>query len=308
MPWSSKVRAASMNLSPAPPEVATLAVLGPGTLGLAVAAFAAEQGLTVRLAGRDAAHAAEGLAAILGRWDRHRDKGRMTAGQLEAARGRLRACASLQEAIAGADALLEAIPEDIQAKRRAWEQALRSGEPPNLLLTGSSSLPLEVLRRGIAAPGRILGFHLFLPLERMQALELVSETGTDPGLLAAAEALGARLGRRTFRVEGGAGYAASRMALAQGLEAMRLLDAGTASVEALDGLLVHGYGHPVGPLELSDRVGLDLRLSIASGLFATLADARFEPPEVLQRKVRAGELGRKTGKGFYDWDSQGNRR
>lgn len=305
---SSKVRTDPLTSLPTLPEAATLAILGPGTLGLAVAAFAAEQGLSVRLAGRDAAHAAGGFSAVLARWERRRAQGRLATGLLEAAATRLRACASILDAMEGADAVLESLPEDLPVKRAAWERILRHAEPSMLLLTGSSSLPLAELRRGIAPQGRLLGFHLFLPLEHMHALELVSETGAEPGLVATAEALGARLGRRIFRVHDGAGYAASRMAMAQGLEAMRLLEAGAASAEVLDGLLVHGYGHPVGPLELSDRIGLDLRLSIARGLHAASEDARFKPPELLLRKVRAGELGRKSGKGFYDWDSQGNRR
>lgn len=297
-----------MNRLPARPEIARLAVLGPGTLGLALAAHAAERGLAVDLVGRSAAHAAEGLSRIQAAWERRRVQGRLPAETAASAWTRLRVCADLEEALEGADAVLEALPEDLQGKRAAWERILRRAGPSPLLLTGSSSLPLAGLRQGLAAEGRILGFHLFLPLERMQALELVSEPGTDPADLSAAAALGTRLGRRIFQVRDGAGYAASRMALAQGLEAMRLLERGIASAEALDGLLVHGYGHPVGPLELSDRIGLDLRLRIAEGLHAATADPRFEPPAVLRQRVQAGDLGRKSGKGFYDWDSQGNRR
>jgi len=293
--------------SPAAP-VGPLAILGPGTLGLAAAAWAAERGIHARLAGRDSAHAEEGLARIHARWRRRVERIRLAeAARVEAAH-HLRACSSVDEALDGAGAVLEALPEHLEAKRAAWGRIHAAAGPAVLLLTGTSSLSLASLRQGIAAPGRILGFHLFLPLEHMRALELVSEPGTDPRWVAAAEALGQELGRTVFRIQDGSGFAASRMALAQGLEAIRLLEAGVASAETLDGLMVHGYGHPMGPLELSDRIGLDLRLDICRGLHAATSDPRFAPPGLLVSLVQDGALGRKAGRGFHRWDDRGNRR
>jgi 3-hydroxybutyryl-CoA dehydrogenase len=151
----------------------------------------------------------------------------------------------------------------------------------------------------------LLGFHLFLPLERMQVVELVSGPEPDPALLGRAGQLAERLGRRVVQVRDGQGYAASRMALAQGLEAMRILESGAACAEDLDTLMVMGYGHPVGPLELSDRIGLDLRLAIARGIFEESSHPAFRPPPILESLVEQGHLGVKTGQGFHPWPRPG---
>lgn len=290
------------------PGVGTLAIVGPGRLGLGLAAFAARRGLEVRLAGRNAAHADAGLARIQASWAHRAAGGPPPAPDHPAADLRLRATPSVEAALDGADCVLEAVAESQAVKAPVWSRIARAAATDTLLLTGSSSLPLRELRERSGVPRPILGFHLFLPLERMDALELVVEAGTPKALVDRAEALAERLGRRIFRVEDGPGYAASRMALAQGLEAMRLLDRGVASAEHLDGLMVHGYGHPVGPLELSDRIGLDLRLAIAEGLFETTGDHAYAPPQALVQRVQAGRLGRKSGEGFYRWDPEGRRR
>lgn len=291
-----------------PPADVRLAIVGPGSLGLALAAFSAERGLDVQLVGRDAVHAEAGLARIRSRWARQEARTRMPGAEPQANRERLHAAASLEAALQGADIVLEAVAESFEAKAAVWSRIAKAARPEALLLTGSSSLPLRELRARGGVPVPILGFHLFLPLERMDALELVVEEGTARDQIARAEALALRLGRRIFRVEDGPGYAASRMALAQGLEAMRLLERGVASAEHLDGLMVHGYGHPVGPLELSDRIGLDLRLAIAEGLFEATGNPAYEPPPALVQRVRAGQHGRKSGEGFYVWDREGRRR
>lgn len=293
-------------MSPTPET--SLAILGPGILGLSLAAFAAEKGLEVRLAGRDSQHAAAGVARVQERWERRHAAGKAPLASVVTGTACLRACASLEEALDGAAVAFEALPETLDTKRRAWSTIAAGAAAGTLLLTGSSSLPLARIGRGAGLDPRLIGFHLFLPLERMDALELVTRDGTDPRLIARAEALGAFLGRRIFRIRDGSGYAASRMALAQGLEAMRLLERGAAAVEDLDGLMVHGYGHPVGPLELSDRIGLDLRLDIARELHRSSGHPAFEPPALLEALVQEGSLGRKSGRGFYRWDPEGRRR
>jgi 3-hydroxybutyryl-CoA dehydrogenase len=296
-----------MPLNPDPRGGERLAILGPGILGISVAAFAAEQGLEVRLVGRDLAHAEAGVRKIHARWQKHLAKGRISSRTLELGQIRLRACTSLERALDGASTVLEALPEVLEMKQQAWSRIARAAAPSVLLLTGSSSLPLARIREGARLDERLIGFHVFLPLERMDALELVTEEGSDPLLVARAEALGRLLGRRILRVKDGSGYAASRLALAQGLEAMRLLERGVASAEHLDGVMVHGYGHPMGPLELSDRIGLDLRLSIARGLHRSSGLSAYEPPAILEALVRRGDLGRKSGKGFYAWNEEGRR-
>ena len=285
-----------------------LGILGPGTLGLSLARHAAERGLEVRLLGRDREHASRGLAQLEDRWQRAAEKGRMDSQELVAVRGRISAHAPGGEALCGLDALLEAIPEDPDLKALAWRELAPRLEGNTLRLTATSSLPVGALDQKAALDGRLMGFHLFVPVGRMGVVELVTLDQTPRPDLLKARDLALRLALRVVPVKDQAGFAAARMALAQGLEAMRLLEAGTATAEDLDALMVLGYGHPVGPLELSDRVGLDLRLRIAESLHRATGDGRFEPPALLRDMVARGELGRKTGIGFYTWNRDGRRR
>ena len=269
-----------------------LAILGPGVLGCSLARHAASRGIAVRLVGRDEAHAAGALDRMKARGA---DLARVSAHGLGA------------EAFSAADAVLEALPEDPAIKAEAW-RALHAWLPHGALrLTGSSSLPVAMLDQLADLGGRLMAFHLFVPVGRMSLVELVAPPAVPVNDRLRAASLAAALDLRLVEVKDGPGYAAARMGLAQGLEAMRLLEQGAASAEDLDALMVRGYGHPVGPLELSDRVGLDLRLAIAERLFAETGDPRFEPPRILRAKVAEGALGRKAGRGFFAWDADAKR-
>lgn len=285
-----------------------LGILGPGTLGLSLAQWAAECGLPVRLLGRDLGHAEEGRERIQRRWARALEKGTLAMEDHLRARSFLQAAAFSAEGMRGLTAFIEALPEISGPKQVALAQAAAWGAPELLLLTGTSALPIGTLAGLAGMPDRLLGFHLFVPVPRMAVVELIVPTGTEPAWVDQAQGLATALGKQAVLVQDQAGFAAARMALAQGLEAMRLLEAGVASADGLDALMTRGYGHPVGPLELSDRIGLDLRLQIAEGLYQATGDPRYAPPEVLRAKVAAGELGRKVGIGFHHWDAQGRRR
>ncbi|MBS1766801.1 MAG: 3-hydroxyacyl-CoA dehydrogenase family protein [Acidobacteria bacterium] len=269
-----------------------LAILGPGTLGCSLARHAASRGISVRLIGRDEAHATRALARMKARGA---DLSRLTAHGPAAA------------TFEGADVLLEALPEDPGLKAAAWRELQAQLPDQTLRLTGSSSLPVTALDQDAGLGGRLMAFHLFVPVGRMGVVELVAPSAVPSTDRLRALSLAAALDVRLVEVKDGPGYAAARMGLAQGLEAMRLLEQGTASAEELDALMVHGYGHPVGPLELSDRVGLDLRLAISERLFAETGDSRFEPPRILRDKVAEGALGRKAGRGFFAWDADAKR-
>ena len=265
-----------------------LTVLGPGALGCSLARHAASRGISVRLVGRDKAHA-QGALDGLGR------RG------IEVARIRAMGCEAAS--FEGADAVLEALPEDPERKAAVWRGIVPLLPAGALRLTGSSSLPVSPLDTAAGLGGRLMAFHLFVPVGRMGVVELVAPQSVPAADQARAASLASALDLRLVQVQDGPGYAAARMGLAQGLEAMRLLESGVASAEDLDALMVNGYGHPVGPLELSDRVGLDLRLAIADRLFAETGDPRFQPPRILREKVAAGALGRKTVRGFFVWDA-----
>ncbi len=286
----------------------TLAIIGPGALGLSLARWAAERGLRVALAGRDREHAARKAGAIEQRWDRALDKGRITSFELEAARGRLHIMEGWERACEGATWVLEALPESIQNKASQWA-GMDARLPDSIArLTGTSSIPVAAIRNAAGMKAPLTAFHCFLPMERMPIVEIAAEATAPPEATEKALELASRLGKRVVRAKDQAGFAAARMALAQGLEAMRLLESGTANARDLDALMTGGYGHPVGPLELSDRVGLDLRLAIAQQIHETTGDPAFEPPVILLRLVAEGRLGLKTGAGFHEWQEQGRLR
>jgi 3-hydroxybutyryl-CoA dehydrogenase len=286
----------------------TLAIIGPGTLGLSLARWAAECGIQVTLAGRNLDHASRRLREADHRWRMAVQKGRLTAEQHQMARARLHTYDNWEAAVGGACWVLEALPESLEVKAQAWGR-LDSLLPADVSrLTGTSSIPVASIHAESAMTTPLLAFHCFVPLERMAIVELVGTENVPTRVLENASRLAARLHKRVALVKDQAGFAAARMALAQGLEAMRLLESGVASAEDLDALLVHGYGHPVGPLELSDRIGLDLRLTIAEQVFSSTADPRFEPPRILRQTVDQGRLGVKTGAGFLEWDERGKRR
>ena len=284
----------------------SFAILGPGTLGLSTAQWAAECGLETWLLGRDPNHAQIGLGEIHRRWDRALAKGRISPEARDQAMGRLRPAAFGASALQGVSTLLEALPEDPAIKAPALAAAAQWGDPELLILSGTSSLPISdlALRSGLA--GRLVGFHLFVPVPRLAVVEMGVAPGTPQGWVDRTRAMGHALHKRVVQVRDQPGFAAARMALVQGLEAMRLLEAGVASAEDLDALMTLGYGHPIGPLELSDRVGLDLRLCIAEGLTAS-GEERFRPPRSLITKAAEGALGLKTGQGFYPWNPGGKR-
>ncbi|MBL0313998.1 MAG: 3-hydroxyacyl-CoA dehydrogenase family protein [Holophagaceae bacterium] len=208
----------------------------------------------------------------------------------------------------GADWVIEALPESLEVKAQAWER-LDSLLPCEVSrLTGTSSIPAASIHSlsGMGSP--LLAFHCFVPLERMSIVELAGTEKAPTMALEKALDLAAHLRKQVAIVADQPGFAAARMALAQGLEAMRLLESGVASAEDLDALLTQGYGHPIGPLALSDRIGLDLRLTITEQIFSSTGDPRFAPPGILHRLVRQGRLGVKTGSGFFEWDARGKRR
>lgn len=285
-----------------------LAIIGPGTLGLSLARWGAERGLRVALAGRNQDHADRGLREADRHWQVAVRKGRITAGQWQEARARLSGTGTWEAAVEGACWVLEALPESLDVKARAWARldSLLPGEASRL--TGTSSLPAGSIQAASGMGSPLLAFHCFVPLERMSIVELAGGERVPRVAREKALALAERLGKRVVMVQDQTGFAAARMALAQGLEAMRLLESGAASADDLDALLTQGYGHPVGPLELSDRIGLDLRLTISRQIFSSTGDPRFEPPGILRRMVDQGRLGVKTGAGFFEWDERGKRR
>ncbi len=240
-----------------------------------------------------------GLARIRENLAKAAEKGKLSAEDPARIAGRIKGSTDLEEAVRIADVVIEAIPEDLELKRRTFERVSKAAPPTALLATNTSSLPVSQIAAACADPARVLGLHFFNPPAVMKLLEVVRAETTSEEALQRALEFAKRLGKTAIVVRDAPGFATSRLGLALGLEAMRMLEQGVASAKDIDTAMKLGYGHPMGPLELTDLVGLDVRLAIAEHLERELGSA-FRPPEILRRLVREGRLGRKSGRGFHE--------
>ena len=272
------------------------AVIGGGTMGAGIAQVLLEAGCDVVVVEADAGAAERARARIAEGLARRKDT---SPEEIEARTARLRAVIGLAEPL-DVDLVVEAIPEIPGAKLDLLAAAEKVVPPGALLATNTSSLSISDLAGALERPDRFLGMHFFNPVPLSALVELVVGEGTTPAAVDDARAWVARLGKESIEVRDSPGFATSRLGVALGLEAIRMLEEGVASAADIDQGMVLGYRHPMGPLRLTDLVGLDVRLNIAEHLAATLGP-RFEPPALLREKVAAGELGKKSGRGFYDW-------
>ena len=273
-------------------------VVGAGTMGLGIAYVAAGAGHAVELVEVDRGRS-EAAAARLGElWDRAVKRGKMGADEAAGHRARVTLRAALAEVAPEPDVVVEAVPERLDLKRAVLREA--EGLRPVLLGSNTSSIPIAELADPLARPERFLGLHFFNPVWAMALLEVVVGPATARETTEAAVALAGRLGKDPVVVRDMPGFATSRLGVTLGLEAIRMVADEVASPADIDKAMVLGYRHPVGPLELTDLVGLDVRLDIARTLQAAYGD-RFAPPPLLVEMVAAGKLGKKSGQGFYRW-------
>jgi 3-hydroxybutyryl-CoA dehydrogenase len=198
-----------------------------------------------------------------------------------------------------AGVVYEGVPEDVELKRSVF-RTVEQAAPDAVLATNTSSLSIDSIASGLKAPERFIGLHFFNPVPTSDLVEVVLGAHTSAGLAEDARGWVAALGKTAIVVRDSPGFASSRLGVTIALEAMRMVQEGVASVADIDTAMTLGYRHPVGPLRTTDLVGLDVRLAIAEHLARELGP-RFEPPQLLRDKVAAGELGRKTGQGFYAW-------
>lgn len=281
------------------------AVLGAGTMGHGIALVCAQAGLEVRLFDVAAEPLARGLAGIERMLDKAVAKGRMERAAADAVRGRVRGTTVLAEACAGADLVVEAVPERMDLKREVLGAAAAAAGGDALLASNTSSLSIGAIAAELWRPERFLGLHFFNPVPVMALLEIVTGERTAAPVVEIARGLARRLGKEPIVVRDAPGFATSRLGLALGLEAIRMVEEGVASVEDIDRAMELGYRHPMGPLRLTDLVGLDVRLGIAESLAERLGP-RFDPPALLRRMVAEGKLGQKTGQGFHNWPVSGS--
>jgi 3-hydroxybutyryl-CoA dehydrogenase len=275
-------------------------VIGAGTMGVGIGYVAAGAGYAVDLVEVDQARGDAAIAELTRRWDRAVAQGRLRPGDAAAASRRVRLVAGLDAVAPEPDVVVEAVPERLDLKRSVLRAA--ADRAPRLLASNTSSIPIASLADGLADPGRLIGLHFFNPVWAMALLEIVVGTATSPETTRDALTVAARLGKDPIVVRDAPGFATSRLGVALGLEAIRMVADGVAAAADIDKAMVLGYRHPMGPLELTDVVGLDVRLDIARTLRAAYGD-RFAPPPLMEEMVAAGKLGKKSGEGFYRWEN-----
>ena len=278
-------------------------VVGAGTMGAGIAYAVALAGFEVCLTDSRA----EVLPLALGRLNDLLavavKRGKLTEPERFAVSAQLRAEHQFAPALSGAEVVIEAVHEHLGVKQQLFGEMERAAPPDALLATNTSSLSVGDIAAAVQDPGRVVGIHFFNPVHAMKLVEVVTHPRASPAAVERAVAFARALDKEPIVVQDSPGFASSRLGLALGLEAMRMLERGVASAEDIDKAMELGYNHPMGPLKLTDHVGLDVRLAIAEYLHQRLQEPQFEPPQILRDKVAKGELGKKTGKGFYSWSA-----
>ncbi|RAO06334.1 3-hydroxybutyryl-CoA dehydrogenase [Micromonospora saelicesensis] len=274
-------------------------VVGAGTMGLGIAYVAAGAGHAVELVEVDPERGAAALNRLAELWERAVQRGKLSADEAATNRQRVTLRPTLAAVAPAPQVIVEAVPERLDLKRAVLRDA--AALQPALLGSNTSSIAIGALAAELDAPERFIGLHFFNPVWAMALLEIVVGPATAEETTAAAVALAGRLRKDPVVVRDMPGFATSRLGVTLGLEAIRMVADEVASPADIDKAMVLGYRHPIGPLELTDLVGLDVRLDIARTLQAAYGD-RFAPPPLLVEMVAAGRLGKKSGQGFYRWE------
>jgi 3-hydroxybutyryl-CoA dehydrogenase len=272
-------------------------------MGHGIAQVAAGSGYPVILREVDLDRLARGVQAI----ERNLEKGiklaKLTEDDRDQTLQRIRGTTRLEDA-AQADLIIEAVPEQLELKQKLLRELESLAQRPFFFATNTSSLSITEIASASPRPGHVVGMHFFNPVHLMRLVEIVVGKSTDDETVSAVLEVGRRLRRECIVVRDVPGFASSRLGVALGLEAMRMFEQGVASAPDIDKAMELGYNHPMGPLRLTDLVGLDVRLSIAEYLHRELGSETFRPPQILRQLVNEGKLGKKSGQGFYAWNEE----
>ena len=283
--------------------IQTVAVIGAGTMGAGIAQMCAQSGWTTNLYDAFPEGLEKGMKGIDAFWDKGIARGKTTPEQKTEWESRLHACSELNDAVSDVDLVIEAVPEIMELKRNVFSELDRLAPAHAVLGTNTSSLSISDIASVVGDPSRVIGMHFFNPVPLMKLLELVRHDLTSEDTIAIAEAAGEAMGKTCILVKNVPGFATSRLGVVLGNEAIRMLADGVASAKDIDTAMRLGYRHPMGPLELTDLVGLDVRRDILLNLQHSFNDDSYAPHPLLEKLVSQGDLGKKSGTGIYDWST-----
>ncbi|ASR05564.1 MULTISPECIES: 3-hydroxyacyl-CoA dehydrogenase family protein [Mycobacteriales] len=279
---------------------ARVGVVGGGRMGAGIAQVFATLGSTVVLA--EAGDQKAALERVATGLQRAHARGKLDGGDNpETILGRVRTVGDPLDLPGDPQLVVEAVPENPALKAEVLASIEKAVDSATVIATNTSSISIAELSTSLISPSRFLGMHFFNPVPASSLIEVIRAPGTDPAVVERVSGWVSLLGKSKVVVNDSPGFATSRLGVCLGLEAIRMLEQGVADAESIDLAMELGYRHPMGPLRSTDLVGLDVRLAIAEHLARTLGP-RFEPPQLLRDKVARGELGRKTGRGFYEWE------
>jgi 3-hydroxybutyryl-CoA dehydrogenase len=280
------------------PAHPAMGVIGGGTMGVGIAYVHAAAGWATFVAEPDDARAEAMMATLVQTAREGVRRGKLDADTARALLERIQRVRSVQELPRGLHLAVESVPERLALKQAVLRDLDR--REPGLIATNTSSMSIDLLAQTVGDPGRFIGMHFFNPVWSLQLVELIRGERTGDSAIDLARCYVRSLGKQTILVRDLPGFATSRLDVIAALEAMRMVQDGVASPEDIDLAATVAYRHPIGPLRLSDVVGLDVRLDIARQLCRELGE-RYAPPRILEEMVARGDLGRKSGKGFFDW-------
>ena len=289
------------------PTIDTIAVIGAGTMGHGIAQVAAASGFRVLLTDVDREALARGVRAIEGNLAKGIKLGKLSEHDRDRTLQHIHGTTDLDEC-ATRDLIIEAAPEKLELKQNLLRQLETVSDHPFIFASNTSSLSITEIATASRRPEAVVGMHFFNPVHIMRLVEIVVGKQTSDETVQTVTSVGSKMRKEPIVVKDVPGFASSRLGVALGLEAMRMVEQGVASARDIDTAMELGYNHPMGPLKLTDLVGLDVRLNIAEYLHRELGSETFRPPEVLRRLVSEGKLGKKTGQGFYDWTTEDARR
>ncbi len=284
-------------------EIETVAVIGAGTMGAGIAQVCAQTGWKTNLFDAFPEGLERGMKTIDAFWDKGIARGKTTPEQKTEWAANISTFSDMRAAVKDADLVIEAVPENLEIKARVFHVLAEETKEECILATNTSSLSVSDIAAASSRPEKVIGMHFFNPVPIMELLELVRHERTSEETIAIAQSAGQAMNKTTILVNDVPGFATSRLGVVLGNEAIRMLSDGVASAADIDKAMVLGYRHPMGPLELTDLVGLDVRRDILLNLQESFDDDSYAPHPLLEKLVAAGELGKKTGKGIYDWTS-----